>query len=255
MSGMTDAIAWFEASEAMLRVTHGDEVADEAMAIAARLRGDGEQGQPFGHWLQDSAGVGYFTRGATPALLAAYASESDYVSTALYERPQPVAGDAVRALRELRDEALRGSFADTLSGDHDAVKRMLRRIADQCDAALSTQPAPSAPLSMRAAKALLSARTHVGAERPDDEDEAAWWDELTELADALALSAPSEQVAASVAVPEGWADAYAAFVGAFDTPVAWHRDRSEHAEDARSRLREFNRAMLAAAPVAPEREG
>src|SRR5690606_24417068 len=37
----------------------------------------------------------------------------------------------------------------------------------------------------RASKALLSARSHIGAIRPDDEDDAAWWDELSELAAAL----------------------------------------------------------------------
>jgi hypothetical protein len=41
----------------------------------------------------------------------------------------------------------------------------------------------------------------------------------------------------------GWADAYAAFQGAFDTPVARRLDGSEFAQDARRRLREFNAAM------------
>lgn len=53
---------------------------------------------------------------------------------------------------------------------------------------------------------------------------------------------------ASARVPDGWREAYAAFKGAFDTPAAWLRDDSDFARDARKRLREFNDAMLAAAP-------
>jgi len=53
-------------------------------------------------------------------------------------------------------------------------------------------------------------------------------------------------------VPDGWADAYAAFKGAFDTPAAWLKDSSEYANDARKRLCEFNEAMLAASPTPPK---
>lgn len=53
------------------------------------------------------------------------------------------------------------------------------------------------------------------------------------------------------AVPDGWVDAYAAFQGAFDTPLARRKDDGEYAKDARRRLREFNAAVLAAAPQAP----
>lgn len=49
-------------------------------------------------------------------------------------------------------------------------------------------------LNERAAEALLSARSHIGACRPDDEDDAAWWDELTELAAALRLAVPEGMV-------------------------------------------------------------
>lgn|GEM_PF-3722051 len=155
--------------------------------IAARLRGDGEQGQAVAYWLAvDPEGTVHYGLTTNDANGGAVARQlvNDWINetdarqriVGVYDRPQPVAGDAVLALRELRDEALRGSFADTLSGDHDAVKRMLRRIADQCDAALSTQPAPSAsPRSLY-----------------DFEDDP--------------LPAPSEQVAAPVAVvPEGYA--------------------------------------------------
>lgn len=43
-----------------------------------------------------------------------------------------------------------------------------------------------------------------------------------------------------------WRDAYAAFQGAFDTPLARRRDDSEYAQDARKRLRAFNESMTAA---------
>ena len=53
------------------------------------------------------------------------------------------------------------------------------------------------------------------------------------------------------AIPPGWATAYAAFKGAFDTPLARRRDSGEYAQDARRLLREFNDAMFAA-PEAPQ---
>jgi len=53
-------------------------------------------------------------------------------------------------------------------------------------------------------------------------------------------------------VPEGWRDAYTAFRGAFDTPLARRKDDSEFANDARQRLRNFNDAMLAAPQQAPQ---
>lgn len=61
------------------------------------------------------------------------------------------------------------------------------------------------------------------------------------------------------ATPAGWADAYAAFQGAFDTPLARRRMDDEFCRDARRRLGEFNDAMLAAhqpyaAPSAPPSE-
>lgn len=37
-----------------------------------------------------------------------------------------------------------------------------------------------------------------------------------------------------------WDDAYRAFKGAFDTPLAWRNDQSEFAEDARKRMSNFN---------------
>ncbi len=53
-------------------------------------------------------------------------------------------------------------------------------------------------------------------------------------------------------VPDGWADAYAAFKGTFDTPAAWLKDGSEYANDARKRLRDFNEAMISASPTPPK---
>jgi hypothetical protein len=52
---------------------------------------------------------------------------------------------------------------------------------------------------------------------------------------------PRTFTAAEVAeAMRGWNDAYAAFVGAFDTPAARRRQSDEYANDARDRLREFN---------------
>lgn len=42
-----------------------------------------------------------------------------------------------------------------------------------------------------------------------------------------------------------WREAFAAFQGAFDTPLARRRDDSEYAQDARRRLRAFNESMTA----------
>ena len=47
-------------------------------------------------------------------------------------------------------------------------------------------------------------------------------------------------------VPDGWNDAYAAFVGAVDTPQMRRMINNEYAEDARKRMRAINDAMLAA---------
>lgn len=46
------------------------------------------------------------------------------------------------------------------------------------------------------------------------------------------------------AVLDEWEEAYAAFKGAFDTPLSWRRDNSDYANDARDRLRAFNDKML-----------
>ena len=81
-------------------------------------------------------------------------------------------------------------------------------------------------------------------------------DRFRALADKIAPTAARSGVVSDEEVEAakvgGWADAYAAFKGAFDTPAAWLKDNSEYANDARKRLREFNEAMLAAAPSAPE---
>lgn len=63
-------------------------------------------------------------------------------------------------------------------------------------------------------------------------------------------------VAPQPAIPPGWAEAYAAFKGAFDMPLARRRDSSEYAQEARRLLREFNDAMHAAtdAPQPAKRE-
>lgn len=55
--------------------------------------------------------------------------------------------------------------------------------------------------------------------------------------------------APAAGVPEGWAEAYRAFVGAFDTPTARMQDDSEYANDARDRLRALNDRFIAAAPT------
>lgn len=46
-----------------------------------------------------------------------------------------------------------------------------------------------------------------------------------------------------------WRDAFAAFQGAFDTPLARRRDDSDYANDARTRLRAINEAILGAMPI------
>jgi Lar family restriction alleviation protein len=52
---------------------------------------------------------------------------------------------------------------------------------------------------------------------------------------------PRTFTAAEVAeAMRGWGDAYAAFVGAFDTPAARRKQSDEYANDARDRLRDFH---------------
>jgi hypothetical protein len=101
-----------------------------------------------------------------------------------------------------------------------------------------------------------------------DEDSFAAWDDLGSrdcefiaacnpvaiaslLAELDRLRADRALRASAPAVLPGWPEAYAAFQGAFDTPLARRKDNSDFAQDARRRLREFNEAMLAAAPNPP----
>lgn len=126
-----------------LHIAHeGDqkEAWENTIEGVTRLRGDGEQGQAvaFGHWLQDCNGVGYFTRHAAPSVLNEYDATPGYSAAPLYDRPQPVAGDAVRAL----PAKWRGHMEDA---DHFNIKGSytLRQCADELEVALSTQPAPS----------------------------------------------------------------------------------------------------------------
>jgi len=64
--------------------------------------------------------------------------------------------------------------------------------------------------------------------------------ELAMLADGYT---PQPAAQAAPAVPEGWADAYAAFVGAFDTPQMRRLINDEYSNDARRRLRDLNSAL------------
>lgn len=59
-------------------------------------------------------------------------------------------------------------------------------------------------------------------------------------------SLPAPQ--AAQAEPSDWSDTYAAFVAAFDTPLARRRQDDEYAQDARRRMREMNERIVAAAP-------
>jgi hypothetical protein len=54
------------------------------------------------------------------------------------------------------------------------------------------------------------------------------------------------------AVKQQWADTYAAFKGAFDTPMARRHDNSVYAQDSRIRMRDFNELMLSTAPEQAE---
>lgn len=75
------------------------------------------------------------------------------------------------------------------------------------------------------------------------------------------LKTAQEQKPAAAAQPSAphqifaeWSSAYAAFKGAFDTPLSRRRDGSEFAQDARDRLRELDETMRAMAPVLQEQE-
>lgn len=103
---------------------------------ANRLREDGEQGQAVGEFLANVDGGGVrWTHGA-PAH-----------GTKLYTRPQSVAvaGNAVQALpakwrAEVAD--MEGTYDDK---SDDGYRQASEQRADELEAALSTQPAPSTP--------------------------------------------------------------------------------------------------------------
>jgi hypothetical protein len=69
-----------------------------------------------------------------------------------------------------------------------------------------------------------------------------------ELSDVEA--APAAQGGDAKLVAE-WGDAYRAFTGAFDTPLACKRDDSEYANDARDRLRAIDAAISSATAQQP----
>ena len=80
-------------------------------------------------------------------------------------------------------------------------------------------------------------------------------DRYREIADHMAWCAwRAARAAQPVGVPEGWADAYRAFLAAFDNPIARRRQDDDFSSDARRRMRDINEAMLAARPAAPAAE-
>lgn len=76
-----------------------------------------------------------------------------------------------------------------------------------------------------------------------------------QLKTALEKQTPAEPPpSATLQIFAEWSSAYAAFKGAFDTPLSRRRDESEYAKDARDRLRELDESMRAMAPMLEEQE-
>lgn len=104
---------------------------DEGLAHAMdRLRGDCEQGQAVA-WIKPDWSDPKNFDGKSPVT-----TYPQLGWTPLYIHPQPVAGDAVRALP--------GKWRETVTyGDHSPEAMAVMRCAAELAAALSTQPAPS----------------------------------------------------------------------------------------------------------------
>lgn len=233
----------------------------------ARLRGDGEHGHAVAGYVAD-----FEPDDDLPQTFYALRSGATVPAgcTPFYTRPQPVAvaGDAVWVeCRQcegcnhagINDESatLAACLTCEWSGPSPAEDRCpgcakedcmgaacpecggrYTLMASQEFAALSTQPAPS--VSVRGALEILATELRLRCIGEPSAEKGA----LADLADIAkgalaALSAPSEQVAASVAVPDGKVRLFGRI---FDEEVV------------RTALLGLA-ADLAAAPVAPEREG
>lgn len=188
--------------------------------------------------------------------------------------------DAVRALpaKWLADMPTRDAqFGDRgASGEAVAYERCI----DELEAALSTQPAPSAPVvyaPFRDARGRMAGIRSVIAnlEKGDDHSLDTALGTLHELV--AVLSTPSEQVAASVAAPEGWRDIATAPRDGTEI-LAWSDHEGRYVTEWCAFKDGFGKSFegfphpdagelgptlcdathwhpLAAAPVAPEREG
>lgn len=131
-------------------------------------------------------------------------------------------------------------------GDVDTVE--LVGIKDGKETALGRVPMP-AEMKLREVM-----RAQFGGDPADKSSDAAlgvaagmeFWEWVTKKAYRRLFSQPAGR-GHQADIPAGWVDAYAAFVGAFDTPVARRQIDNEFAQDARRRLREFNDAISATA--------
>lgn len=279
MSGMTEQDRKALETLGDLCAGQWENVAEPALQhLAARLRGDGER----------------MAWGMPIVLDESLAPDEFRIA------PQPVAGDAVAKLAaQLWEESK--LFTGFYAGDIRAIADRILAALAQDRAALSTQPAPSAPDTWAAAlndqlralaeelrahpdgskvyrssiaSAIESALDDAGAdamESPRNFDEASikraaramahlfvgredLWGRYTSDARAVltaALSAPSEQVAASVAVPdESTIDRLAreAYEVHCNAPIGHFPNDSNF-----PKWRAVVRHVLAAAPVAPER--
>ena len=281
MSGVTDQELANEYRPSMtLDVLHS-----WASEAAARLRGDGEQCTcPKGHAptfdVIDKACPAHGEQGqavawASPEGMERLRTQDDSATVVpeafrdsrhtipLYDRPQPVAV-AVAAVRTL--PAKWRASIDAASPHRPQDLRPIRFVLD-LEAALSTQPAPSEQVAARQINRefvegvkQLCRDYSCRQNRPYMGDVFAQLDYLAEQLDMTV--APSEQVAASVAVPDGFVlvdksdlleeDSYGVYGSEFyrcklcgsESGAGVLNEGIDHAEEC----------PLAAAPVAPERE-
>ena len=183
--------------------------------------------------------------------------------------PHEAMAEAVRLLRDAADELHESHNAPgetTFDGEPEAqaAYEEHERVANALEsaiaarlrgdgAALSTQPAPSAPVVTKKHRDhLRQYLAHLRHPSPTQSTRPRMCDVKAAIEAALGvLSAPSEQVAASVAVPDGYA--LVPVRATKEMREAWDRAPSNEDDDV-----EWSGAyarLIAAAPVAPEREG
>ncbi len=151
--------------------------------------------------------------------------------------PNGCHGQAIKALRYLAENERPAYGSSSFNTEHlyqiaDELERALTAI-QKAAAALNVAPtAPGGMVPVQEAWKAAGGNPGIAASRQ-------------ELLESLRLMNQAESEADANAellqsLREAWPDAFAAFRGAFDTPVARRKDGDEYAEDARARINAIN---------------